>query len=145
MTRLVLCPLGRFRFCLDRPGAATVEMAFIAPVVFLLILGIVEIGRGIMVVHLLNNAAELGCRTGIVEGTSTANIQSTVTSELKSAGISGETVTVKVNDASADASTAGAGDEITVVVTVPTSSISWVGINRFLSGSLQGQYTMRRE
>jgi Flp pilus assembly protein TadG len=120
-------------------------MAVVAPIVFLIILGIIEISRGILVVHLLNNAAQEGCRAGIIEGQSTSNIKSVVVNALTAAGVSGDTVTVQVNDGSADASTAAAGDEITVLVTVPTSSISWVGVNKFLSGSLQGQYTMRRE
>jgi hypothetical protein len=162
-----ICPLGKSRFSLiresaseadanrgrssrpnryNRPAAATVEMAVVAPVVFLLIMGIIEIARGIMVVHLLNNAAQAGCRVGIIEGQSTANIKNAVISALPSSyGINGETVTVQVNDGNTDASAAGVGDEITVVVTVPASSISWVGVNKFLSGSLQGQYTMRRE
>src|SRR5580704_17318763 len=64
-----------------RWGATTVEMAVVAPVVFLIILGIIEAARGIMVVHLLNNAAQAGCRTGIIEGKSTAAIQTVVFNE----------------------------------------------------------------
>jgi Flp pilus assembly protein TadG len=128
-----------------RRGASIVELAFVAPVVFLIVLGIFEIGRGLLVIHLLNNAAEAGCRAGIIEGQSTANIQSVVTSVLTQSGISGDTATVLVNDGSTDASSAQAGDEITVKVSVPISSITWVPKARFLSGNLQGQYTMRRE
>jgi hypothetical protein len=80
-----------------------------------------------------------------VEGQSTASIKSVVVNALTAAGMSGETATVQVNDGSSDASTAVAGDEITVSVKVPVSSVSWVPVARFLSGSLQGQYTMRRE
>jgi Flp pilus assembly protein TadG len=128
-----------------RRGATAVEFAIMAPLLFLVFLGIIEVGRGLMVVHLLNNAAEAGCRAGIVEGQSTANIASVVVNALKSVGVSGESVTVQINDGSSDASTAAAGDEITVIAKVPVSSISWVPVPQFLSGSLQGQYTMRRE
>ncbi len=122
-----------------------VEVAVVAPIALTIILGIIEVGRGIMVIHLLNNAAQAGARSGIIEGKSTANIKSVVVSALTSSGISGETATVQVNDGSADASTAVAGDEITVLVKVPISSVSWVPVPKFLTGNLQGQYTMRRE
>jgi Flp pilus assembly protein TadG len=128
-----------------RRGAVTVELAIVSPFVFLIILGIIELSRGIMVIHLLNDAAQAGCRVGIVEGKTTANIKDVVVNALTAAGVNGEIATVQVNDASADASTAVAGDEITVLVKVPISSISWIPVARFLNGSLQGQYTMRRE
>jgi Flp pilus assembly protein TadG len=132
-------PAGR------RRGATAVEMAIVSPIVFTLFLGIIEVARALMVIHLLNNAALAGCRTGIIEGQSTSAIQSEVNSVLATTGISGDSVTVQVNDGSADASTAVAGDEITVKVSVPFSSVSWLPAASFVSGSLQGQYTMRRE
>ena len=128
-----------------RRGAAAVEMAVISPFLVLILFGIIELGRGFMVVHLLNNAAESGCRAGIIEGQTTANIQTVTVNAATSNGVAGDTVTVLVNDGSLDASTAVAGDEITVKVTVPISSISWLPSPRFLSGTLQGQFTMRRE
>jgi Flp pilus assembly protein TadG len=117
----------------------------VAPVVLFLFLGVVELGRALMVIHLLNNAAEAGCRVGIVEGKSTTNITTAVNNSLTAVGISSDTVSVTVNDGSADASTAVAGNEITVKVSVPVASVSWVPGLRYLTGSLQGQYTMRRE
>jgi Flp pilus assembly protein TadG len=128
-----------------RRAATAVEFAVIAPLLFLVFLGIIEVGRGLLVIHLLNNASEAGCRVGIVEGQNTANIKSAVVTALTNAGISGDSVSVLINDGSSDASTAVAGDEITVISKVPVSSISWVPVPKFLSGSLQGQYTMRRE
>jgi Flp pilus assembly protein TadG len=128
-----------------RPGATTVELAVATPIVFFIALGIIDVGRSLMVIHLLNNAAQLGCRAGIVEGKTTANIKQVVVNALTSTGVSGETATVQVNDGSTDASAAVAGDEITVSVKVPVSSICWVPVSRFPNLSLQGQYTMRRE
>ncbi len=128
-----------------RRGASIVEFAIVAPVAFITILGVMEVGSGLMAMHLLNDAAMAGCRVGIIEGKSSANIQSAATAVLTAEGISGETATVKVNDGSTDASSAGVGDEITVTVSVPVSKISWVPVLKYLGGSLQGQYTMRRE
>jgi hypothetical protein len=64
---------------------------------------------------------------------------------LSGTGISGDTATVQVNDGTADASTAKAGDEITVIVSVPIANVTWVPVNKFLSGTVSGQFTMRRD
>jgi Flp pilus assembly protein TadG len=129
----------------SRRGASTVEFAIVAPILFTVVLGIIEVGRGLMAIHLLNNAARAGCRVGVIEGKSTSDINTAVTNLLTAQGISSEGVTVEVNDGSADASTAQAGDEITVIVSVPVSKVSWVPGTSYLQGSLSGQYTLRRE
>jgi Flp pilus assembly protein TadG len=128
-----------------RRGALTVELAVVAPIVFFIVLGIIDVGRCLMVTHLLNNAAQAGCRAGIVEGQSSSDIKKAVVSALTNTGVSGETATVEVNDGSTDASSAGPGDEITVIARVPVSSICWVPVTRFPGLTLQGQFTMRRE
>jgi Flp pilus assembly protein TadG len=128
-----------------RPGANTVEFAIIAPVFFMFVLGLIEVGRGIMVVHLLTNAARVGARTGVIEGTSTAQIKTAVVNCLNQQGISAETTTVQVNDGSADASTANAGDEITVLISIPVSKVTWLPGGQYLNGTISGQFTLRRE
>jgi Flp pilus assembly protein TadG len=122
-----------------------VEFALIAPLLFLVFFALVEVARGLMVAHLLDHAARLGARAGVIEGQSTTSIQTTVINALSAAGISSESVTVQVNDGSTDASAANAGDEITVLVTVPVSKVTWFPTGSFLSGNLAGQYTLRRE
>jgi Flp pilus assembly protein TadG len=128
-----------------RWAANTVEFAVIAPTFFLFILGLVEVGRGIMVTHLLTNAARVGCRTGVISNTSTAQITTAVNNSLTSQGVNNDTVSVQVNDGSADASTAQSGDEITVSVSVPVSKITWLPGGQYLHGNLTGQFTLRRE
>jgi Flp pilus assembly protein TadG len=132
---------------LQRPGAAAVEFAIAAPVFFLIVLGMVEIGRACMVNEILTEAARQGCRVGVLEGTSSDTIRQTATSYLTGAGINGETAGVVINDAAADSVEAAnmpAYTEITVIVTVPASSVTWVP-TWFLSGTISAQYTMRRE
>jgi Flp pilus assembly protein TadG len=128
-----------------RQGAAILEFALVAPLVFLFVLSMIELGRGLMVTHILTKAARQGCRVGIIEGKSTSDITTAVNSALTGVGISGDAVSVQVNDGVADASSANAGDEITVVVTVPVSKVTWVPVTNYLSGNLMGQYTLRRE
>jgi Flp pilus assembly protein TadG len=128
-----------------RRGAALVEFAVVAPVMFMMILAMIELGRGFMVSHLLTNAARRGCRVGVVEGKSNADIVAAVATALNPVGINSDAVTVQVNDNSGDVANAQPGDELTVVVSVPTSSVSWVPFLRYLPSSLSGQYTLRRE
>jgi len=122
-----------------------VEFAFASSVMFIFVLGLVEVGRALMVQHLLTNAARQGCRVATVPGKANSDITTAVNSALANQGVSGYSTAVQVNDVTANASTANSGDEITVKVSVPVGNISWVPTMRFLSGSLSGQYTLRRE
>jgi Flp pilus assembly protein TadG len=129
----------------SRCGAYVAEFAVVALLFFVLVLAIIEFGRALMVMHLLNNAARAGARYGALEGVTTQNIKDNVNAALTNVGISGDNVTVQVNDGSADASTASQGGEITVQVTVPVSSVTWIPNLGFLSGNLGTQYTLQRE
>jgi hypothetical protein len=107
----------------------------------------VEIGRACMVNEILTEAARQGCRVGVLEGTSSATIRQAATSYLTGVGINGETAGVIINDAAAnsvEAANMPAYTEITVVVTVPASTVTWVP-SWFVNGTISAQYTMRRE
>ena len=135
-------PIARL---ISRRAASAVEFAVIASVFFTFVLGFVELGRGFMIQHLMSNAARQGCRVAILEGKSSSDVNSAVYSVLSGQGVSGDTVTVQVDDAAANASSAQPGDEITVSVSIPASSVSWVPGAQFLFGTITGKYTMRRE
>jgi Flp pilus assembly protein TadG len=131
----------------ERRGATAVEFALIAPVFFLIVLGIFEIGRACMVTELLTEATRRACRQSVIEGTSSGTIQQAAIDYLTSVGINGESANVYVNDSPAgntNVSTMPAYTEITVIVTVPVSNVTWTPV-QFVTGSLSGQYTMRRE
>lgn len=131
----------------QRRAASVVEFAFVAPLLFVMVLGLIEIGRACMVTELLTEAARQACRQSIIEGTSATAVQNAASNYLNSVGVNGETASVIVNDqpvGSTSLQTVPAYTEITVVVTVPSSSVTWVP-TLFLNGTLSGQYTMRRE
>ncbi len=137
-----------FRSQSRRLGASLVEFAFVAPVFFVLVLGIFEFARALMVTDMLMEAARLGCRQGVIEGTSSAAIEQAATNYLTSVGISGESAGVSVNGLpvnQVDVQNYPAYTDVNVIVTVPVSSVTWVPTG-FLGGmTLQGQFTMRRE
>ena len=128
-----------------RRGAHAVEFAVVGIVMFVFILALVELGRGFMVQHLLTNAARQGCRVGILPGKANSDVVTAVNGALGSQGIRGDTAVVQVNDNTADVSTAKSGDEVTVIVSVPVSSVTWLPGTGFLTGSISSKYTLRRE
>jgi Flp pilus assembly protein TadG len=133
-----------------RRGAATVEMAAIAPVLVMLILGSIEFGRAMMVSNLLTTASREGARVASLPGKDNADVTATVNDRLNSSSIPSakSTITVKVNgDGTKDASTAMSGDKVSVEVTVKFGDVSWLPTPWFLSKTSQmhGGAVMRRE
>ena len=105
-----------------RRGAAAIEFAAVAPVLTLLVLGMIEVGRGVNVQHTLLNAARAGCRAGIVEGATEQEISSRVADNLVGAGINVHTVTVNPSPITSAVS----GDPVTVTVSANYTDVNWV-------------------
>jgi Flp pilus assembly protein TadG len=129
-------------------GASSVEFAIVAPLFFMFVLGLIEVGRACMVMEQLTEAARRACRVAVIDGTSSATIRQTALSYLSSVGIQGETAGISINDAplnTVEAMDMPAYTEMTVVISIPVGSCTWLPGGQFLSGSLSGQYTMRRE
>jgi Flp pilus assembly protein TadG len=124
-----------------RPGAAIVEFAVVVPVLVVLVFGMIEFSRLMMVEQILDNAAREGCRRAVMDNATTSDVTTTATNYLTNSGISGETVTV-----SPDPSTASAGTAITVLVSVPFNNVSWLPVPMFLGGTtISASVVMRRE
>src|SRR5690349_16982247 len=85
-----------------RRGAATVEFAVVVPILLTFILGIIEIGRLVMVAQVDTNAAREAARYAAQGGANTAAVDSYVRTYLSAAGINsaasgpGSAVTVTV-------------------------------------------------
>jgi Flp pilus assembly protein TadG len=113
----------------------------VAPVFFLLVIGIIEVGRAMMVQQVIINAARVGARHAV---TLSATLQSTVdtaTEYAKNVGVNGLAVTVSPDPATADAS-----DEITVTTTIDFASVTWVPSPWFMGGKiLTASSVMRKE
>ena len=129
-----------------RRGAATVEFAVVAPLLFAVILGIMEFGRGMMVAEMVTGAARAGCRAASLSGASTSSATTVISNNLT--GISGTTVLMTVNGVTEDVNKAVSGDTIAVTVSVPYNSITWLptASSSYMSGlTLTGSATMCRE
>ncbi len=123
-----------------RRGAAAVEFAVVVPVLLLLVFGIFEAGRLLMVEQTLSNAARAGAREASLSGTTTTTVLANINSALALASITGHTVTLNP----ADPSTALPNTPVQVRIAVPFSAVSWVGA-MFTTVVLSGQCTMRKE
>ena len=118
----------RVQTSLRRKATATVEFAIIAPILAALMLGMIEVTRAIQVKNYLTDTARSGCRIAIEPGSSNASVTSSVHAILNSHGIDpgAATITILVNDAVADLSSARKYDRISVRVAVPINRVNWV-------------------
>ncbi len=126
----------------QRRGVALVEFAVVASLLFLLVVGMVEFGRLVMVQQFLINASRAGARRGILEQTTESDVQTIVTDYLSSSTISGTTVTVSPDQLIK----VGFGDPVSVTVSVPFDHVSWLPAPWFLGGkNLSGRSVMIAE
>ena len=114
-----------------RRGAAAVEFAIVAPLFFMLVLGMIEIGRMVMVQQIITNASREGARVAVLDpapgGTTRQDVLDKVTGYLTAANIHGASITITPTEPS----TATYGQPVTVSVSVPTSAVSWIPRPRF--------------
>lgn len=134
----------------NRRGTAAVEMAFVLPVFFTVILGMVELGRGIMVEQLVTNAAREAARAGIIDGSTNTSVSNVAKSFLQSAaGVSPGDVTVNVavsgGSSGGQVANAQPQDLVTVTVSVPYSKVSWLPPKYLTGQSLTAMAAMRHE
>ena len=125
-----------------RRGAAVVEFAVVAPVFFLLIFGMIEYGRLVMVQQVLTNASREGARVGVLDGSTKSDVTTAVNNYLSSAKITGSTLTVTPDPPSS----AAYGAPVTITVSVPFTKVSWLPSPMFLGGTtVTATSVMRRE
>jgi Flp pilus assembly protein TadG len=128
----------------NRRGAAAVEFAIVAPVFFILVFGMIEYGRMVMVQQVITNAAREGARVGVLDGSAYADVQTAVNNYLIAAKIptGSTTITVTPNPPSSQTT----GNPVTVTVAIPFKNVSWLPTPLYLgSTTLSATAVMRRE
>lgn len=140
--RKVVKPCGLFRK--QRRGAAAVEFAVVAPVFFLLVFGMIEYGRMVMVQQVITNAAREATRVAVLDGSTTATVKTAAINAMAGAKITIATSNVTVSPD--PPSGAKFGDPVSVTVTVPFNQVSWLPSPMYLGGkSMTATTVMRRE
>lgn len=122
----------------QRPGVAAVEMAFLLPMMLVLLVGVWEVGRMVEVTQLLTNAAREGGRQASTGTKSAAQVKDTVVRYLQQNGITKVTAKdVKVislpSGVDVEPTSAAQLDRFQVKVTVPFDSVRWAFLNQITS------------
>jgi Flp pilus assembly protein TadG len=126
-----------------RNGVAAVEFALVAPIFFLLVFGLIEFGRMMMVQQALTNAAREGSRVAILSTTKNgaaveARMRDYLQSVLANAASGEVRITVPGN-----LGTVTSGATLTVSAEVDYLDVSWVplgylGLNPTIAASQIG-------
>lgn len=130
-----------------RRSIAAVELACVAPLLALILVGMFELSRGVMVKETLSNSARKACRTGIQRDKASIDIYNDAVNIMTDNGFDSSKfnpappgvpatslnigfVTITVTDPGgnelSDALNAPQGSIISVQVGIPTSSIFWI-------------------
>lgn len=126
-----------------RRGAAVVEFAIVVPIFILLVFGMIEFGRMVMVHQLLAGAAREGARQAIVNGATAGDVEQTVRNYLTSTSVDGQEASVNVTP---DPATASPGTAVTVETGIAFEKASWLPAPFFLQEvTLNAASTMRHE
>lgn len=123
----------------SRHGAAVVEFALVSPLLALLLVGMLELGRMFLVEQVLVVAAREGARVGAQSGLDTVTSQ--VQKSLADANL--DEVSIVVTPSSYR--TAPPGTPIKVEVSVPYREISWISPFFLREYTMSASATMRRE
>ena len=131
-----------------RRGVAMLELALVLPILLMLVLGIIEMGRVMMLNQVTTNACREACRRAIIPGMSHAKVLEIVNGYLDAGGVSDEGRVVSVLDAAGNATTVESvlsHGEVTVEVQVPYAENTWGFTAIMGTKMLVSRSTMRRE
>jgi TadE-like protein len=121
-----------------RLGKAIVEFAFFGPFLCLIMMGMLELGRAMMVKNTLSDVARKACRTGIKKDKGNSDIVLEVNDVMHDNGYTQAQfnppsvgfITITVTDPSGNVLTdsldAPSGTIVSVQVGIPVSSTTWV-------------------
>ena len=126
----------------SRRGAAAVEFAVVSPFLIAVLLGVIELGRAVMVHQTLVSTAREACRVAVLPGTTNQDVINRATTSLNAAGIGTFTVTMNPDPPSG----AAEGTAVTVTIKVSFNNVSWLPVPIYLNGkNLSASSVMRRE
>ena len=136
---MLLDRIQRIRQKSLRAGTAAVELALVMPLIVTVLLGILEMGRTVQVMQVLDNAAREGARQASTSTATLAQIKTNVQSyiqnaepsitdftgyDLQYANITSPTVT--------DPTAANQLDRFTMTVVLPFDNIRWTWTGQFM-------------
>ncbi len=132
---------------INRKGAATVEMAFVAPFVFFLIFGSVEFSRMMMMRQALTNAAREGCRHASLVTTQNDTAAANVVRQRLRGTMSNynDPNVVRIECSPSFSTSPDSGTRITISAEVDCADVSWFPGSIFAGARIRGTSSMNRE
>lgn len=141
-----------------RPAAATVEFALVAVFLLIVVMGMVELGRAMMVRAILTDAARKGASTSVTANKTYTNIQDDVDDILATdnhlpATLANGKATLTVSVAAWNAATQTYGsdvvvssstfapnpyDKVSVKVSVNSSDVTWL-FHHYMNGTVESE------
>ena len=139
MSRATITNDRQRRLRRGRSGVVTVEFAICAPILFLIFFAALEFGRVNMIRQSVENAVYEGSRRGIVPGATADDCRTAARNVLNTISVNGGTIDVAPPVITQDTS------QVTVTVSVPVNSNSWVAPLFFDGKTITNSMTLRRE
>ena len=125
-----------------RTGAAAVEFAVVAPIMFMVVVAMFELGRSMSIQQTLTNAAREGAREAILPSATVSSVEAVVAGYTEASLSNGNATTASTPDPS----TAIPGQLITVMVTSNLTPMTRYGMRWFGSEyQMSATATMRKE
>lgn len=131
-----------------------VETALVLPIFFMIVLGIIEFGRAMMVAQLLTNGAREGARLAIMADATNTSVETAVLDFVESSvGVPRGNVSVTITvtpatgnpDPGNNLAIANKRDLCNVLVSVPFADVDYLPGEYLADRNLIGQCAMRRE
>jgi Flp pilus assembly protein TadG len=123
----------------QRRGATAVELAIVAPVLFLLVVGTLELWRVHMFLHTASQAAYQATRLGVVPGIMAEDVEQAALNLMASVGARETEVIVDPPVITDETET------ITVTVNVPMAANGWIVPRFFTEPNVTGRSSLTRE
>ena len=137
-----------------RYGTATVEFALVLPILMSLVLGIIEVGRIVMISQMVAEASREACRLAVLSGVTSAAVTSEAQLYLTAAGIptsavtttiTGQTVSGGSVDQTINLATIPEGYAVKVKVQVDYAKAAWITPQTFSVPTISASTVMRKE
>lgn len=124
-------------------AASMVEFAIMFPILFLILMGVVEFGRVLSVSHAVSTAAREGARVAALPGSDNAAVTAAVANLLAGAGLAPDAVEFDPPDVSA----AAPSQPVSVRVAINYESYGWLqGVFPEFNGTqMERTVVMRKE
>ena len=132
----------------NRTAAVALETALMMPIFLLMLIGILEFGRAVMIHQVITNATREAARHAIIKGANEKFVLNTVHEYLDSAAISQGGRVVQIRNSSGQPSAItdiDSHEEVTVFVSIPFADNSFGMTQWFVGKNITTQVSMRRE